>query len=1419
MSCKAEQLLKLVNESEFATKPGLNGRHRDDVTALTEGLKELTGDSVDEDLVGTKKADTTQVNAVIPEVSNEYSGYSKKEIKTTITKLNKDLREIKGNERLVDYLANYGGMDLSNGVETSAFSGPVSIKAFMDSMPTGIPVSNKGSVRTGKAFYVSEQVGSRSWDDLAEIWPHDSASELEEEILTRLWDRPNSMLDIANDAEIDSLDVQLTEAIEYSESLGSAKDKSPSTKKVEASESTEGVQQTIDGLDKVLGIDDSYTLGSDLEFLADMNDADLLLLDLHNNPDGVMDLARNIDGLDNKHGAKNTNSEYLLSLIDSMVGTLKNVSPLINTAINRDSAVNQGRITGLAGKTMDLELAIGPQNSNRTGLEVYAEELVHAITAFGLKYDDPKMRSSITEIEEIREAFFDNVSTEDLAAMMPDQDTAMKEASDLMEYISGGENSTKEFIAKAVSNPYIMQSLRETITKKGDYTGESLAARFVRWMQKMFRNLRGVISKEPKTNDLERMMYFVARMGDVNAKALDTKKQGVLKTIADFINIKVDKRASNYFNSLRAKSNGFKVPKIDMDASKFDIALYYAKMIPFSLINDKARDLMRTHLSVLGAKPWGTIQMTVDDILDQDEMSDRLEQIGMGSKDADRISALTENSIVKELNSGFGRTLTSREQRGLLQVMKVDAVALDGLVGNGVSVDSLFDGDENTLDKQIDLIEKRLEADYSTDANYFKTMAKLLGRYLSTGETSKVLLKNAHSIANKTNMGGYSSEASKELVSEIDTLVSLKAIKAIPKHLRAASKEFLVDEANETGLASIVKYMSHNKEVSQKDLFGGSGEAHLYTKGYLSDVYNMDEEVLIRPVTETEKLAKEGYKLQTVMDHDYLLRGDNVQFGLFTSDVIIKNRLHSAGFKYNSLKHRGTSISDQYMMSGEDTTGALASRDISREVLEATKILKKIANGTYEESVNDKGMSPILDPTGKVVDFSYEMTHYNKERHLGLKTDPVERLAKTARSIVDKVETEKHNSILVKEIVAEMKRNTEEADLLNAKGESVISKVNGKRYRLINSESTGSDFRELWYALPKSVRREFRGEKDRDGNAITKEGMYIREDHIRGVLGFKEVGIANNRVAKRLKPENRLKLQIAEEVWKNVVSISKVGIVIKMPFVLISNIVSNFAIVVSYLENPAEVARLQMQGVSEINKYTLLHKEALELEARISANVATASDKRKLERANKRMKDSPMKPLVDAGFFTQILEETELQEHRAKIVEKWGDEKMKNMPGFIKSGVSWAFLTDRNAYHKFMYTSTQYSDLAARYAQYQLMKRKGVPENDIQKSLRNAFINYNKPNSPLVEWANQVGLVMFTKYYIRIQRFLLTFGRDNPFKSILLLFADEVLQDPPTVTDSNILEHGVLRLLKSPIEIASTAITPGMGLAVDDITN
>jgi hypothetical protein len=114
------------------------------------------------------------------------------------------------------------------------------------------------------------------------------------------------------------------------------------------------------------------------------------------------------------------------------------------------------------------------------------------------------------------------------------------------------------------------------------------------------------------------------------------------------------------------------------------------------------------------------------------------------------------------------------------------------------------------------------------------------------------------------------------------------------------------------------------------------------------------------------------------------------------------------------------------------------------------------------------------------------------------------------------------------------------------------------------------------------------------------------------------------------------------------------------------------------------------------------------------------------------------------------------------------------------------------------------------------MKKKGHSEQAIMKTLRNAFINYNKPNSPLMEWANQVGLVMFTKYYIRIQRFIVSFGKENPFKTILALGIDGYLGDPATANDSFLLTAGVPGV-NNPLDIVERAITPGAFIAADNV--
>ena len=84
---------------------------------------------------------------------------------------------------------------------------------------------------------------------------------------------------------------------------------------------------------------------------------------------------------------------------------------------------------------------------------------------------------------------------------------------------------------------------------------------------------------------------------------------------------------------------------------------------------------------------------------------------------------------------------------------------------------------------------------------------------------------------------------------------------------------------------------------------------------------------------------------------------------------------------------------------------------------------------------------------------------------------------------------------------------------------------------------------------------------------------------------------------------------------------------------------------------------------------------------------------------------------------------------------------MKGLPKMIRNGVSFALLDNRTGYFKFMSNATQYSDFVARFAQLQLYKRRGMNLKKALNKVKDEFIFYARPNSKLVEWANQVGLL------------------------------------------------------------------------------
>ena len=103
--------------------------------------------------------------------------------------------------------------------------------------------------------------------------------------------------------------------------------------------------------------------------------------------------------------------------------------------------------------------------------------------------------------------------------------------------------------------------------------------------------------------------------------------------------------------------------------------------------------------------------------------------------------------------------------------------------------------------------------------------------------------------------------------------------------------------------------------------------------------------------------------------------------------------------------------------------------------------------------------------------------------------------------------------------------------------------------------------------------------------------------------------------------------------------------------------------------------------------------------------------------------------------------------------------------------------------YKIMSYATQISDFLARYTLYQHDIQTMSHEQAVQRASE-AFINYDIPTHRMMQYANDSGLIMFSKYYVRIQKVLGRIYKDAPGRVMALLAAEHMFGDQPTVLDS-----------------------------------
>jgi hypothetical protein len=125
-----------------------------------------------------------------------------------------------------------------------------------------------------------------------------------------------------------------------------------------------------------------------------------------------------------------------------------------------------------------------------------------------------------------------------------------------------------------------------------------------------------------------------------------------------------------------------------------------------------------------------------------------------------------------------------------------------------------------------------------------------------------------------------------------------------------------------------------------------------------------------------------------------------------------------------------------------------------------------------------------------------------------------------------------------------------------------------------------------------------------------------------------------------------------------------------------------------------------------------------------------------------------------------------------------------------------------------LHFGTQASDFVARYALIEGLKNQGKSSKEAMNTAKDAFIIYPDPDSKLMQYLNDIGLVMFTKYLTRIQKVIGKGAIDYPLNFLLSLFGQNYIGDISDITDSSLLAKDFGNVIHNPGQTIIDAFWP-----------
>ena len=1128
----------------------------------------------------------------------------------------------------------------------------------------------------------------------------------------------------------------------------------------------EGVANFVDALTDIIA-DEDKSAGSNAFYSdATMKDVETLTLSEFNALDVFDRLPDDTAaiGSDTVKLCSEPHKGFLRSLVEKSMKGIKALTMVLGTT---DKDYNYGLAQKSIGSIDAKRIALYRSLNavKKSGLpysmqELMAHELTHMVW-WSLDNADPlyqelrqayaKFRSSYTRPE-------DFMILKGLTPGSAEYQAELAAAQKRMDYIFGtGKDSAKdpirEFATFAMTNETFRDMLArvptEQETKKTGLAGllETIADIFGRLIDKLFGKAEAGKFKRTEnllttidaihTIALERMSSYreiskIAKVADASAQTLD-KLDTKLKTVTDKISLSSGIKsfmATDFGKKLRsAKFLGELAGELGIDGSPENLR----KGLLFSMIN---------HVAKINKA--------------------RQQQIGIDTK------FLRESFKNTTLSPHTSKALTEGILRTDLQSLK-EGTNYDYIYK--IMTDSVYRASElQRARNEIIALEPSAKAFLINSCNSLANyMVK--GKYLYDFCNHS----NCYQIANLWGIGNKPAVSNNldRRIALCNSYTTLKAYELLDDNTKnilaeTAEKEF---EASfkDNGIITLINYQENHLKEGYKA--AGKDYIRVLHKGYLKDKTNP----YYRVVKSYNKdsyvdLIKKGFEEFQAPNALSIPKGSNKKY--LYNTIASPNIYVTGAIATIDNKARGYSVISEPDTKSYGVPITQYKKDRCNSFIRSkmADINKFLTIEDYSYNNENPTLNTAFDFSGSIVDLQENMTNEFKDTILERSHDFSELAARTAASYTEITDSIHNNEILMKVLVQDQLEN--QADIA----------ANPETWINVSPQSTGAGL-EAYIMLPEETKRFVR-------SLVGEQGLYVRLPIFNQVFGYREKTLVNlmenqHILNKMDLPFKCLSSFINEALgnkagmhfggyWRFATAYAKDTIVVRSFLTTFFNILSNMVLLLHNGIPLYDVLKSHVDGYRHISQYKKALSRVTSLENELSYKANSTEKALELQKeyalAKADLISNPMYEIMQKGALTTI--EADEASTDYGILGKKLAPSLENFHNKMLQSNSKAIIAMRNmlmvhgsTFYKLAQDFASGSDTIAKWVMYKNDVRSRGSEKDKNNAFLDAadlFVNYDLPTNEWIQWANQVGLMNFTKFMFRIGRPLLKLTSKHP---------------------------------------------------------